>query len=107
LRALIDWVAEKLGRQTPLHFSRYHPDYRLNQPPTPAATLQRAYELAREKLDYVYVGNIQLPGTDDTHCPHCRQAVIRRTGFYVAGMNLKGTRCGHCGAEVHVVLGTD
>ncbi|UCB57283.1 MAG: AmmeMemoRadiSam system radical SAM enzyme [Candidatus Omnitrophota bacterium] len=54
---LTDWVAEKLGKDTPLHFSRYFPAYKMDIPPTPIETLKAAEEIARKKLRYVYLGN--------------------------------------------------
>ena len=55
---LVDWIANSLGKDTPLHFSRYFPSYRMTTIPTPAETLRLAENIAREKLDYVYLGNI-------------------------------------------------
>ncbi len=55
---LVDWVAVNLGRDVPLHFSRYFPHYRMNIPSTPLSTLKRAEEIARRKLEHVYLGNI-------------------------------------------------
>jgi len=57
-RELTDWIAQKLGRETPLHFSRYFPAYKTDIPPTPIETLKRAEAIAREKLRYVYLGNV-------------------------------------------------
>ena len=58
IRGLVDWIVRFLGPEVPLHFSRYFPCYRMTVPATPAATLERAASLAREKLKYVYLGNI-------------------------------------------------
>ena len=55
---LVDWVYENLGPEVPLHFSRYFPCYKMDLPPTPIARLRRAEEIAREKLRYVYLGNV-------------------------------------------------
>jgi pyruvate formate lyase activating enzyme len=55
---LVDWIAEKLGEQTPLHFSRYFPAYKSNIPATVIATLQKAEEIAKKKLKHVYLGNV-------------------------------------------------
>jgi pyruvate formate lyase activating enzyme len=103
IRALVDWAAEKLGPYVPLHFSRYHPDYKMTAPPTPPGTLRRAYEIAREKLAFVYLGNILLDEGQDTHCPSCGAVVVRRNGFSVSEANLQDGRCARCGAGVHVV----
>lgn len=58
ITALVDWVADNLGSETPLHFSRYFPAYKLDQPPTPLAVLQRAQEIASRRLKNVHLGNV-------------------------------------------------
>ena len=58
IRKMVDWIYENLGPETPLHISRYFPCYKMNLPPTPVETLKKAKELAKEKLKYVYVGNV-------------------------------------------------
>lgn len=98
---LFDWAAS-VSRRLPLHLSRYHPDYRFTAPPTPPETLRRAYELARERLDFVYVGNIHVNGTTDTLCPACGAVVVERTGFSAASGTRDG-RCPACGEEVGIV----
>ena len=102
LRALIDWVAG-VDPNMPLHFSRYHPDYRLAEPPTPAETLFRARELAREKLRYVYVGNLWRADAENTDCPSCGQTVIARQGFAVLSRAVKDGKCEACGADLPII----
>lgn len=104
IKALVDWVSENLGRDTPLHFSRYHPDYRFDSPATSVKTLARAYEIAIEKLDYVYVGNVWGGSWDSTRCPSCHKVVVDRSGYQLREVNLKDrNKCKFCGAEVAVV----
>jgi pyruvate formate lyase activating enzyme len=103
LEELVDWVAG-IDRSIPLHFSRYHPAYKSTRPPTPRSTLEEAYAIGAEKLDYVYVGNIFIQGTDTTHCPNCRKPVIERSGFGTAGTSLKKDLCAHCGHKIRVVI---
>ncbi|HUX08597.1 MAG TPA: AmmeMemoRadiSam system radical SAM enzyme [Acidobacteriota bacterium] len=102
LRDLVAWVAD-LDRSIPLHFSRYHPDYKSSHPPTPASTLEAAYRIGRERLDYVYVGNIFIRGTDTTWCPNCGKAVIERSGFGIRAIQLEVDRCAHCGHQCRIV----
>jgi len=104
LRALVDWAAS-VSPDLPLHFSAYHPDYEFDAPPTPPATLRLAYELAREKLKYVYVGNLHLDGTTDTACPGCGAVVVSRRGMSAApsGLDPQG-RCAACGSGVNIRL---
>ena len=102
IQALIDWVAENLGRDTPLHFSRYFPAYQWDAPPTSEETLIKALELGRAKLDYVYLGNFPYPGGSDTYCPQCRTKVLSR-GWGRVKSWLRGRECPKCGREVLMV----
>jgi pyruvate formate lyase activating enzyme len=101
LQGLIDWVAG-MGVDVPLHFSRYHPDYKLTEPATPTATLTKAREMALEKLRYVYLGNIWLPGGENTVCPGCSKVVVERSGFAVAQIAVKDGRCQFCGEGIPI-----
>jgi len=101
LRALVDWIAG-VNPAIPLHFSRYHPAYKLQAPATPAATLQTACSIAQEKLRYVYLGNIAGIGGEDTQCPECGRTVISRRGFSAQITGLKEGRCTHCGAHINI-----
>ncbi len=101
ISALIDWVAG-IGRDIPLHFSRYHPDHKLTEPPTPAETLLRARQMALERLDYVYIGNVWGGDGEDTCCPSCGKTVIARAGFTVSRVAVKDGKCEFCGGEVRV-----
>jgi len=86
----------------PWHVIGFHPDYKmLDVPPTPLSSLRRARDIGHEAgLRYVYIGNTLAPGADDTLCPGCGEAVIRRSGFRVNGWDLADGRCGRCGAEI-------
>ncbi len=100
---LADWIHQKLGSDVPLHFSRYHPDFKLDLPATPVSTLERAHEIASRKLKYVYVGNITSNAWNNTFCPGCNKAVVKREGMGVSELNLTDrNRCTFCGAEVHI-----
>jgi len=102
IRGLVDWLAS-VDPAVPLHFSRYHPAYKMTEPPTPEQTLLRAREIAREKLPYVYLGNIWTPGGEDTLCPGCQRVVVERRGFSVGRIAVREGRCLHCGAEVAII----
>lgn len=84
LKDLVEYIAANLGKDTPLHFSRYFPRHKLDLPPTPSSSLRRAMEIARDKLDYVYVGNIELDDCSNTYCPSCKTLLIRRCGYDVS-----------------------
>jgi pyruvate formate lyase activating enzyme len=102
LHGLADWVAGELGPDVPLHFTRFHPDYRLlNLPPTPVETLDRARAIAMAKgLRYVYVGNVPGHPGNHTYCPHCGRAVIRRESMFVTEMHLRDGKCAFCGTPI-------
>jgi pyruvate formate lyase activating enzyme len=102
VQALVDWVA-RVSDRVPVHFSRYHPAYRMTTPPTPLASLERAWKIATEKLKYVYVGNARLPGAEDTHCPRCGATAVERQGFCGGELKLTDGRCRACGEEVDLV----
>jgi len=102
LREIADFIVKELGPETPWHVSRFHPTYRLlDRPPTPASTVRRAREIGLAAgLRYVYEGNVPGTGGEDTLCPGCRHAVIRRSGFDVLRHEAQGGRCPHCGAKI-------
>ncbi len=98
LRDLVETVA-KISTEVPLHFSRYFPEYRWNEPPTPADLLERAVALGRERLAWVYAGN--LPGRDDsTFCPECGERLIERSGYRVGAVAIVDGRCPRCRRQV-------
>jgi len=99
LRQLARWVARDLSPDVPLHFSRFHPMYKLaNLPPTPVETLDRAREAAMEEgVRFVYVGNVPGNPGNNTYCPACGRAVIVREGFTVTEYHLVDGRCAYCG----------
>jgi len=96
--ALADWLAA-VSPDIPLHFSRFFPQYRMtDSPPTPPATLERAFAIASERLRYVYVGNIFIDGTEDTRCHACGGTVVGRVGYNVTVLGAGG-RCPRCGTQ--------
>jgi len=101
IRALVDWVAG-VDPAIPMHFSRYHPAYKLTAPATPVATLEMAYRIAKEKLQYVYLGNVMGAGGEDTACPSCGATMVSRRGFTAQVTGLKAGNCAHCGADINI-----
>jgi pyruvate formate lyase activating enzyme len=97
-RGLARWIRTELGRDVPLHFSRFHPDYLLkNLPPTPLSTLERAKAICdAEGLEYVYIGNVPPHPAENTLCPKCRRVVVERAGFTVRAFHLDGGKCHFC-----------
>ena len=92
------WIHSELGPDVPLHFSAFHPDFKLtDRRATPPAVLQAAHDTAREcGLNYVYTGNVFDPRRQHTYCPGCGHTVIRRDGYEVTAFELCDGRCQHC-----------
>ncbi|MBN2371299.1 MAG: AmmeMemoRadiSam system radical SAM enzyme [Vicinamibacteria bacterium] len=102
IRRMSRWVAEKLGPNVPLHFTRFHPTYRMtNLPKTPVSTLDRCREIALESgVRYVYAGNVPMHPGENTHCHQCRKVVIRRAGYRILANTIKNGKCPDCGAAI-------
>jgi pyruvate formate lyase activating enzyme len=101
--ALSDWVAKELGPDVPLHFSAFHPDYKMSDvPPTPPSTLTRARGIAkRAGLRFVYTGNVHDREGDTTTCPSCGAAVIVRDWYEILQTAIgPDGACGACGARI-------
>ena len=97
---LSEWVAERLGPDVPLHFTAFHPDWKMRDiAPTPASTLKRAREIARGVgLRYVYTGNIRDEAGQSTYCHGCGARLIGRDGYTITGWGLDaGGACAACG----------
>jgi len=102
IRKLCQWVVKNVGPQVPVHFSRYHPSYKMERPgPTPLATLRLARRIAAEEgLKYVYVGNIEEPEAMHTLCARCGETLIERRMFYVLANVVRSGTCPRCGARI-------
>jgi pyruvate formate lyase activating enzyme len=102
IRAMCLWIKQELGADTPVHFTRFYPLYRLQSlPPTPVSTLEKARSAAQSAgLEYVYIGNVPGHAGENTVCPACRKMIIRRIGFMVGEMHMKQGKCGHCGKPI-------
>jgi pyruvate formate lyase activating enzyme len=102
MRGLVDWVMGEIGPDVPVHFTRFHPDYQLmNLPPTPVATLEKVRDMAMESgIHYAFVGNVPGHPGNNTYCPSCHKAVIKRSNFFVVENNMKNGKCGFCGTPI-------
>lgn len=103
IAALAEWIAAELSPEVPLHLSAFHPAHRMaDTPPTPAATLLRARDLARAAgLKFVYVGNLAVAEGETTRCPGCGAAVLVREAYDLAAFALDGSgRCRACGTAL-------
>ena len=105
-RRLSRWILENVGPDTPMHFLRFHPDFKLSHLPwTPTETLERHYEAAKaEGLKYVYVGNVQGHPFESTYCAGCGTLAVKRYGFDIAGWYLdEKNNCLKCGEHIPIV----
>ena len=105
-RAMARWLVKSVGKDVPLHFTRFHPTYKLRDlPVTPVKTLERMREAAlAEGLRFVYIGNVPGHEGENTRCPSCGKVVIRRLGQSVVECDLEvrdgRASCGSCGAAI-------
>ena len=105
--ALTRWVHERLGPEVPIHFTAFHPDWKmLDRPRTPAATLHRARAIAiRNGIRYAYTGNIHDVDGGTTRCHHCGSALIVRDWYNMRAWHLTADgRCERCGTQCHGVF---
>ncbi|MFO1216799.1 MAG: AmmeMemoRadiSam system radical SAM enzyme [Burkholderiaceae bacterium] len=103
LEAMTRWIVEHLGRDVPLHFTAFHPDYKMTDVKrTPAATLQRAREIAQAQgLRHVYTGNVHDIEGGTTFCPGCAAPLIERDWHRILRYELSADgRCSHCGTAI-------
>ena len=102
LQAMCQWIYNELGPDTPLHFTRFHPQYRLtNLPPTPLNTLRQARKIGLENgLSFVYTGNVPGDEGENTYCPNCGEIVVRRFGYSIGAINIKNGRCAKCQTRI-------
>lgn len=102
VRDLARWVKNNLGAEVPVHFTRFHPTYRLTDlPPTPVARLERAWKIARAQgLDYVYLGNVPGHPGENTVCPGCGEVLIRRLGFQIRDNRIPSGICPGCRRKI-------
>jgi pyruvate formate lyase activating enzyme len=98
---MVKWVSGETGRDTVLHISRYYPTYKLKNPPTSVSTLIEFHEIAKQYLDYVYLGNVNLESGNDTICSNCGKTLIKRKGYFVDIVALdKNGNCDNCGNRI-------
>ena len=104
-RHLSKWVYDNLGPDTPIHFLRFHPDYKMMEFPwTPVETLEKHCAVAKEEgLKYVYIGNVPGHSLEHTYCPGCGAIAIKRYGFDITGWYLdKDNKCKKCGYKLAI-----
>ncbi len=102
IRKMCKWIAANLGRETPIHFTRFSPQYKMTHLPyTPIKTLEGAMETAKsEGMKYVYVGNVVGHPANSTYCPKCGKKLIERTHFIVLKNQVKNGLCPFCKEKI-------
>jgi pyruvate formate lyase activating enzyme len=103
ITAMCQWIKRELGSDVPLHFSAFHPDYKMPDiPATPPATLERARNIALlQGLNYVYTGNVHHQEGDTTFCPNCHAILIERDWYQINQYRMTpNAQCPDCGTSV-------
>lgn len=102
LDAMTRWVVQQLGRDVPIHFTRFHPMYKLiNLPPTPVATLESARKIAMDNgIRFAYAGNVPGHPSENTYCPYCQNLLIKRQGYHVLFNRITKSHCNQCGKRI-------
>lgn len=104
-KKLAKFLYDNFGSEIPIHFLRFHPDYKMMEfPSTPIETLEKHYDIAKkEGLDYVYIGNSPGHPYEHTYCPGCNNVAVGRYGFDITEWNLdKNNRCNVCGKKIPI-----
>ena len=103
--SMVQWIAEELGKDVPLHLSRYFPKYKLKTAATPTETMLLLFEIAKKHLNHVYVGNISDKERSFTFCGHCGEILIRRNAYEVQIQNIRENgSCANCGTPVKIIF---
>lgn len=102
VRNMCRWIADHIGPDYPLHFSRFHPQYKLKHlPPTPVQVLEEARDTALDcGLHHVYIGNVPRHKGEHTYCPKCGKVLLKRRGYAILKKNMKNGCCNQCGWKV-------
>lgn len=101
-KRMCDWIVKNIGTDVPIHFTAFHPDFRMKDtPPTPPSTLLRARKIAMDAgIKYAYTGNINDKNTQSTYCHACKKLVIERDWYNIGKYNMNGNCCQHCGETI-------
>jgi pyruvate formate lyase activating enzyme len=103
---LCRFVYDELGPDTPIHFLRFHPDYKMREfDSTPIETLEKHHAIAKnEGLKYAYIGNVPGHPLEHTYCPQCNNIAIKRYGFSIQSWNLDANNaCKNCGYPIPII----
>ena len=104
LKAIAEWIVEKLGPDTPWHITKFVPHLEYdNIPETPVATLEKARQIGLDAgLQFVYIGNVAGHAAEHTYCPKCQEILIERVGFKTNIKHVTAGKCSLCGADLNI-----
>ena len=105
-KKLSKFVYDEFGPEMPIHFLRFHPDYKMmDYESTPVKTLEKHYEVAKKiGLKYVYLGNVPGHPWEHTYCSECNNIVVERYGFDIKGWNMdEKNKCKFCGNQIPII----
>ncbi len=107
IRQMCIWIKQNLGAETPVHFSRFYPTYKLkNLFPTAVESLEKARKIALNVgLKYVYIGNVPGHSGETTYCPKCGKVLVKRVGYTILENNIVDGGCKFCGEEIAGIWG--
>jgi pyruvate formate lyase activating enzyme len=102
IEAMSRWIFQELGPDVPLHFTAFHPDFKmLDRPHTPPSTLTRARQIALNNgLHHVYTGNVHDPQGSSTYCPQCHRLLIERDWYVLGKYAITNGACASCGTRI-------
>ncbi len=102
IRKMCDWIVENLGDEVPVHFTAFHPDFKMiDKPGTPQATLRKARSIAKSQgIKFSYTGNVHDIDGQTTYCPDCNSELISRNWHSVISNNLRAGHCCNCGLKI-------
>lgn len=106
IKNMASWIKTTLGSDVPLHFTRFVPEYKLqNLPATSVSSLNSSWEIAKSQgLNFVYIDNLPGHEAQNTLCPKCKKTLVTRVGFKVIDKKLKTNKCPFCGANIRFIL---
>jgi len=102
IEKMCSWISGNLGKDTPLHFTRFSPSYKMTHLPfTPINTLEEARSIAlAQGIEYVYIGNVAGHSANSTYCPKCHKKLIERTHFMVLENHIRDGLCPFCKEKI-------
>ena len=105
LKEFADWAVNSLSPEVPVHYSRFHPDYKMTDlDGTPMETLEMAYNISKKAgSEFIYVGNVVHGDHENTYCPKCNNLLIKRVGYSTSVVGLKGNTCKSCSKKVPIL----